>query len=54
MLKAYIMKKYSLQVTQEEHARIIYNDLNTKKKKTEPSLNITENGKLEKAKCFAC
>jgi hypothetical protein len=52
-LKAYVMKEYSSQMTQAEHAKIIYNVISTTKKKTEPSLTATD-GKTEKAKCHVC
>jgi hypothetical protein len=52
-LKAYVMNKYSSQMTQAERAKIIYNVISTTKKKTEPSLNATD-GKTEKAKCHVC
>jgi hypothetical protein len=53
-LKAYMMNKYSSQMTQTERAKIIHNVISANKKKPEPSLNTTEQGKLEKAKCHVC
>jgi hypothetical protein len=47
------MNEYSLQMTQAERAKIIYNVISATKKKTEPSLTATD-GKTEKAKCHVC
>ena len=41
-------------MTQLERAKIIYNEINTHKKKQEISLNTSENGKGEKGKCHVC
>jgi hypothetical protein len=41
-------------MTQSERAKIIYNEINTHKKKQEISLNASENGKGEKGKCHVC
>ncbi len=48
-LKVYVKNEYSLYMTQEEHARIIYNIINTNRKKTELSLNRMEKGKIRKS-----
>jgi Pyruvate/2-oxoacid:ferredoxin oxidoreductase delta subunit len=53
-LKAYLMNEYSSQMTQEERAKVIYNVINSNKRKSEPTLNLNETGKSEKAKCFVC
>jgi uncharacterized protein YifE (UPF0438 family) len=53
-LKAYIMNEYSSQMTQTERAKIIHNVISANKKKPEPSLNTTEQGKADKAKCHVC
>jgi len=52
-LKAYIMNEYSSQMTQTEHAKVIYNVISTKRK-TEPVLNANKEGKYNKGKCHVC
>jgi len=41
-------------MTQSKRAKVIYNEMNTHKKKQEISLNASENGKGEKGKCHVC
>ena len=53
-LKAYIMNEYSSQMTQTERAKIIHNVISANRKKPEPLLNTSEQGKSEKAKCHVC
>jgi hypothetical protein len=52
--KTYIMNECSSQITHVEHAKIIYNVINTSKKKSEQSLPSTETRKSEKTKCHVC
>jgi hypothetical protein len=53
-LKAYIMNEYSSQMTQTEHAKIIYNVISAKRK-LEQALNVNKAEKQnDKGKCHVC
>jgi hypothetical protein len=52
-LKAYVMNEYSSQMTHTERAKVIYNMMSAKRK-SEPALNATKDGKSNKGKCHVC